>query len=95
MSWFDWFLVFCVVMFFIVPKDSFVYPYFRNVAVAVDQLFNSLLLGDPDETISSRAYKGKLRGNKAWGLLDSILYFLDKDHGKKTVEWDEGDKRKP
>jgi hypothetical protein len=77
-------------MFFLVPKDSFVYPFFRNVAVAVDQLFNALLFGDPDETISSRAYKGKLMGNRWWGLLSDFLDFLDKDHGKKTVEWDEG-----
>ena len=31
--------------------------YFWNVLVAIDQLFNTILGGDPDETLSSRMGK--------------------------------------
>ena len=41
--------------------------YGSRVAVAIDQLFNALLGGDEDETISSRAYKAKIDG-EAVGL---------------------------
>lgn len=32
-----------------------------NVAIAVDQLANALLAGQPDETLSSRAHLSELR----------------------------------
>ena len=41
--------------------------YGRHVAVAIDQLFNALLNGDEDETISSRAAKARMKG-EALGL---------------------------
>jgi len=28
--------------------------YFKNILIGIDQLINTLFLGDPDETISSR-----------------------------------------
>lgn len=65
-----------------------------NVLIALDQLGNSMLRGDPDETISSRAAKAELRGKK-WGcLLCKFLDKLDPDHCKKSLELDEGRKQR-
>ena len=59
--------------------------------VSLDQLVNSwVLFGVPDETISSRAHKGMLKGNKGWTLLAKILNKIDPGHTEKSVEWDEG-----
>lgn len=63
-----------------------------RVLVAVDQFFNALFDGDPDETISSRAYKASLKGER-WGcVLCKVLNWISRDHCLKSVEWDEGRK---
>ena len=67
--------------------------YTVNVLTSVDQLANTVLGGDPDETISSRAGKSmeKHGGKKPWSyLLCRTLHILDKDHCKKAIEEDEG-----
>ncbi|MDR5883617.1 hypothetical protein [Caballeronia sp. LZ032] len=62
----------------------------RNVLVALDQLANAIALGDPDETISSRAGKAMQEG-KRWGcVLCRCLDLLQKDHCLKSIESDEG-----
>lgn len=33
--------------------------YFLNLLIAIDQLFNAITFGDPDETISSRLGKAQ------------------------------------
>jgi hypothetical protein len=76
--------------FLVTPKDFKIYKYFKNVCIGYDQLFNAILLGDPDETISSRAHKGKIRGSKGWGFLADILNYIDPGHTEDAVEWDEG-----
>ena len=48
-------------------------------SIAVDQLFNTLLGGSPDETLSSRAYRAEKRG-KYFGrffrpVIDMIFWF--------------------
>lgn len=66
--------------------------------VAVDQLANAVLLfGDPDETISSRLGKLKLRHGGAipWSrplakLVDAGLDLLDAEHSLEAIEPDEG-----
>ena len=64
--------------------------YFWNLLIAIDQLFNTLLNGDPDETISSRA--GKLRYRKLWAkYLCLVLDKIDKNHCEKSIEEDEGE----
>lgn len=64
--------------------------YVWNILVAIDQLFNALLAGDPDETISSRAAKAQRQG-KRWGcVLCKFLHWLDANHCDKNVEADEG-----
>lgn len=66
--------------------------YGQRIAVAIDQLFNTMTNGHPDETISSRAYKASLAGKK-WGcMLCRIMNWLDKSHCEESVEWDEGRK---
>lgn len=52
-------------------------------AIAVDQMFNTLLGGSPDETLSSRAYRteqqGKLFGRFFRPVID-LLFFFDPLH---------------
>lgn len=62
--------------------------YARNVLVSIDQLVNTLFFGDPDETISSRAYKN--RASKPWWCLCVLMNMLDKNHCEESVELDEG-----
>jgi hypothetical protein len=64
--------------------------YLWNLLVSLDQFINTFLLGDPDETISSRAAKAQLKG-KRWGCtLCRLLDFVQKDHCLKSIEADEG-----
>lgn len=61
-----------------------------NLLVAVDQLANALLGGDPDETISSRAAKAAARGRR-WGcVLCRCLDRIDPGHCARNTETDEG-----
>lgn len=71
--------------------------YILNILMGIDQMFNILLGGDPDECYSSRLGKMKLRyGGKipwyrpfpkfiAWGL-----EVIDPDHCIDAIEHDEG-----
>ncbi|HYD43665.1 MAG TPA: hypothetical protein VEA79_00210 [Phenylobacterium sp.] len=60
-----------------------------RLLVALDQLANALLLGLPDETISSRAAKAARRG-KRWGcVLCWLLDKIDRDHCERVIELDE------
>ena len=61
--------------------------YFFNLLISIDQLFNAILFGDPDETLSSRF--GKC--NK-WicRFICKILNKIDHRHCKNSIELDEG-----
>lgn len=59
-----------------------------NLLIALDQLGNTLLGGDPDETISSRAAKNQHKWY--WRYLGYGLEFVDKGHLSKSLETDEG-----
>ena len=53
-----------------------------NLLVSIDQLFNAVLDGSPDETLSSRAYRAD-RDNKLFGrvfrpLIDTIFFLQDR-----------------
>lgn len=70
-----------------------------NVLISVDQLGNSLLAGDPDETISSRLgrIKEKYNGRIPWSrpvskATEYILGKIQKNHCEISIESDEGDK---
>ena len=57
--------------------------YILQNLIAIDQLFNTLLGGYADETLSSRAYraekKRRIFGKLFRPLIDTILFF-DKNH---------------
>ena len=67
-----------------------------NVLIGVDQFANVLLLGKPDETISSRvgrAYlKGKPLAKPARAIIDTLFLPFGKDHCVKAIEWEELEK---
>ena len=63
--------------------------YLFNLLISADQFFNTVLGGNPDETISSRAAKAKPSGKK-WGcVLCKLLDKFDKNHCEKSIEMDE------
>ena len=56
--------------------------YLLNILISFDQLVNVLFLGQPDETISSRAWRCK-DANSFWKFMHSLinkLFFFQKDH---------------
>ena len=67
--------------------------YILNLLISIDQLANTILLGSPDETISSRigkmAYVYNVKSKPILWLV-KILNKIDPDHCKKSIEWDEG-----
>jgi hypothetical protein len=69
--------------------------YLLNILIAVDQLLNTLLFGDPDETISSRCGKAIRRAKtpRKWTIaywLNKFLDLFEKDHCLVSIEDDEG-----
>jgi len=71
--------------------------YFWNLLVALDQFVNTVLFGDPDETISSRLGKWLDLPQNTWrynvaSFVCKILRRFDENHCKNSIEKDEGDK---
>ena len=64
--------------------------YGKRVLLALSQLLNTLLGGDEDETLSSRAGKSRARGRRWACVLCRLLDALDRDHCRKAIEADEG-----
>jgi hypothetical protein len=64
--------------------------YTWNLLIAIDQLFNALLGGFPDETLSSRMGKKARKGDKFAKCFCRVLDVFDKDHCEKSIENDEG-----
>jgi hypothetical protein len=64
--------------------------YIWNMLISIDQLFNTVLAGDPDETISSRMGKRARKGDKLGKVICRILNIFDKGHCEKSIEEDEG-----
>lgn len=66
--------------------------YLVNILIALDQLANSILFGDPRETISSRSDKAMKEGKK-WGcVLCKFLALFQKDHCQNAVNPAVGDR---
>ena len=68
-----------------------------NILISIDQLGNTILGGDPDETISSRLGKMKVKhgGTIPWyrpvsKITDWGLDKIDKNHSIDAIEEDEG-----
>ena len=69
-------------------------PYYFRLLLAIDQLFNVLILnGSEDHTISGHVgYKAIYCGNWYWLVAEKIInaiFFFDKDHCFTSIEWDE------
>lgn len=63
--------------------------YCFNVAVALDQLVNTLIGGHPDETMSSRCYRNSQKywyAKAAQRFLDFIFSPWGSDHCKQAYE---------
>ena len=70
-------------------KECKICKYFWNLLISIDQLTNTVLGGDPDETISSRS--GKKQDDQLWAkYLCKVLNYIDTNHCKKSIESDEG-----
>ena len=68
-----------------------------NILISIDQLGNTILGGDPDETISSRLGKMKVKhgGRIPWyrpfsKVIDWGLDKIDPNHSIDAIEKDEG-----
>ena len=81
-------------------RSAMLQTYGMNLAVSLDQLANVLLLGDCDETISSRTGKAVASGKAKWWvksfgkLVDWLAwtFFKDPDHCNRAIESDEPSK---
>ncbi|MFD0825862.1 hypothetical protein ACT8ZR_09305 [Neobacillus sp. M.A.Huq-85] len=66
--------------------------YFWNIAISIDQFFNTILGGYPDETMSSRMGKHLAKHNCPFcNLICKFLNLFEKDHCVKSIETDEGE----
>lgn len=63
--------------------------YLWNLLIAIDQLANTVLAGDPDETLSSRMGKA-MRRCALCRFVCRLIHPIDKDHCQKSIEPDEG-----
>lgn len=73
------------------PEDGYV----KNVLVTLDCFGNTLLGGDPSETISSRSAKAQVyeqgTGSYGWGCrMCSFLAIFQKDHCGKALDRNKG-----
>jgi hypothetical protein len=66
--------------------------YIFRILIALDQLGNTIMNGDPDETISSRLAKLNRKGNKVGVIGCKILDKFQEGHCEKSIELDEGEK---
>ena len=59
--------------------------YLRNILVGLDQMFNAIFGGDPDETMSSRVYRYK---DKNWcaRVVYKCLNWIDPQHCEQSLE---------
>lgn len=63
--------------------------YALNIAIGLDQLANAVLAGHPDETLSSRAHRMRLKGHRYWGWTATainLLFFWEADHCRAAYE---------
>lgn len=63
------------------------HPDALQVLIALDQLVNALLWGYADETLSARAHRHALKGDRLWPeRLINALFFWQKDHCRQAYE---------
>lgn len=61
--------------------------YIYNILIGIDQLINAILLGDPDESISSRV--GRRWPNSFLAVFINALFFWQRNHVIEAIEKDE------
>lgn len=56
--------------------------YWEGVAIAFDQLINTIFKGWPDMTFSARCYRWHLKGKRSWPmhLIDAIFFWQNYNH---------------
>jgi hypothetical protein len=65
--------------------------YIWNLLISIDQLFNTILAGNPDETMSSRMGKHLAKKDcPICNFICKLLNLIQKDHCVKSIEKDEG-----
>lgn len=70
---------------------SIVKRYIWNLLISIDQLCNTILGGDPDETMSSRMGKHVVkRDNRLCKFICRLLNKIDPNHCVDSIEKDEG-----
>lgn len=79
------------------------FQYLYNLILGLDQFINVLLLGDPDESISTRTSRSLRTGKPKWwvytlaGVIDFLFYNplwkAEKDHVMNSFEPDEKAKK--
>lgn len=60
-----------------------------NLLIAIDQVGNVILAGEPDETLSSRAHRMRLKGQPCWrwtARFINCLFFWQADHCQAAYE---------
>jgi len=66
--------------------------YFLNMLTATSQMLNSILGGNPDQTISGRVgYKAYITRSWYWIFIEwciNTLFWFDPEHCFKSVQWD-------
>lgn len=65
------------------------YTYLTRLLIALDQLFNTIFGGYPDETFSARCYRlGFLENEKKWFIAMRVVntMFFSKTHCKEAYE---------
>ncbi len=70
--------------------------YVKCVLIALDQLANTVAGGYPDETLSARCWRLRLR--KPWCYLRAVidgLFFFDPDHCRTSFESEVARKHSP
>lgn len=70
--------------------------YFLNILVAFDRMVNAFLSGDPDETLSSVAFR-KNRDNTGFKWTQGFInwLFANEDHCENAYNFDRDRKLKP
>ena len=63
------------------------HPDYFQVLVAIDQLINTFFWGMADETLSARAWRHHLQGDRSWPvhILDALFFWQDQ-HCKQAYE---------
>lgn len=67
---------------------DYIGQFFLNLLVLMDHIGNTVLLGDPDETLSARTARARTAGSKIAAAFCSVLTFLQKivTFGKMTSD---------